>query len=222
MSAALCAHPRPLPGAPGPSRGNDGARRRQHRPGAWEGAVGTPGRSDGHACGTDESARHRLRSDASAGAAVASWGRAAGCPGVPRATDDARRVRHRVLTPDAVGIAALWPWVAAPPPRERCATRGCTERPRKPAIGDAPAAIVLCPACRVAAGYDAPAPVGPTPCAAAGCEGIARPMRACDHRELEPYCPPCRHRGHIALIRGHATRETVAAYLAAGRARRAA
>lgn len=124
--------------------------------------------------------------------------------------------------PDATGTPALWPWALAPRLRDRCATRGCLGRTPKPAPGDAPAALVLCPACRVAAGYDAPAPAGPTPCAAAGCEGTARPMRACDHRELAPYCPACRHRGHIALIRGHATRETVAAYLAAGRARRAA
>jgi hypothetical protein len=36
------------------------------------------------------------------------------------------------------------------------------------------------------------------------------------YRELAPYCPQCRHRGHVAMIRRRATRETVVAYLAGG------
>lgn len=118
--------------------------------------------------------------------------------------------------PDATGVPALWPWHAAPTHRDRCATRGCTERPRKPAIGDAPAAIVLCTACRLAAGYDAPTASG-VPCAARGCNGRARPMRRGVRVDLAPYCAHCRHRGHLAIGRGIATLATVAAYVAAGR-----
>ena len=110
--------------------------------------------------------------------------------------------------PDATGVPALWPWMLALPPREHCSTRGCTGRPPKPRHGDAPAALALCAACRV--------PVGPQPCAASGCSATAKPMRASRYRELEPYCPRCRHRGHVALIRRRATRETVAAYLGGG------
>ena len=110
--------------------------------------------------------------------------------------------------PDATGVPALWPWVLALPLRDHCATRGCTGRPPKPRPSDTSAALALCSACRV--------PAGPQPCAAAGCEAIARPMRSCRYRELEPYCPQCRHRGHVAMIRRRATRETVAAYLGGG------
>ena len=113
-----------------------------------------------------------------------------------------------VYAPDATGVPALWPWMLALPPRDHCATRGCTARPPKPRHGDAPADAVWCAACRV--------PVGPQPCAAAGCTATAKPMRASRYRELEPYCPRCRHRGHVALIRRRATRETIAAYLGAG------
>ena len=102
-----------------------------------------------------------------------------------------------VYAPDATGVPALWPWVLALPPRIHCATPGCTSRPPKPRPGDAPAADVWC--------------------AASGCTATAKPMRSASrYRELEPYCPRCRHRGHVALIRRRATRETVAAYLGAG------
>ena len=110
--------------------------------------------------------------------------------------------------PDATGNPALWPWVLSLPPRDHCSTRGCNGRLPKSRAGDVPAALALCAACRV--------PVGPQPCAAAGCEAIARPMRYCRYRELEPYCPQCRHRGHVAMIRRRATRETVVAYLVGG------
>lgn len=69
--------------------------------------------------------------------------------------------------PDATGTPAEWPWAIAPALRDRCATRGCLGRTPKPRPSDAPAAIVLCPACRVAAGYDATAPV----------EAVATPAR---------------------------------------------
>ncbi len=110
--------------------------------------------------------------------------------------------------PDATGVPELWPWVLALPLRDHCATRGCNGRPPKPRPGDSSAALALCMACRV--------PAGPQPCAAAGCAGVARPMRASRYRELESYCPQCRHRGHVAMIRRRATRETVAAYLGGG------
>ena len=111
--------------------------------------------------------------------------------------------------PDATGVPALWPWALTLPPRIHCATPGCTARPPKPRLGYAPADAVWCAACRV--------PVGPQPCAASGCTATAKPMRSASrYRELEPYCPRCRHRGHVALIRRRATRETVAAYLGGG------
>ena len=111
--------------------------------------------------------------------------------------------------PDATGVPALWPWMLALPPRDHCATVGCTGRPPKPRHGDTSATLALCAACRVS--------VGPQPCAASGCTATAKPMRSASrYRELEPYCPRCRHRGHVALIRRRATRETVAAYLGGG------